>query len=253
MKKYKVIKIINLVLLAVVVLASCRKNEPEPEPTIIGELTVALDANVDVVRKKEALIGNFITEALSQTVRSKGHELDFCLINSGSIRFDEQKRPNGIYPSGSITNNDIIEMLPFGDVTTIVTLTGNQLKEILERSVAQYPLAKGPFLQLSEEIRITVDTLAAEQQLNATETAIISPGARITSIKINGNPYEPSANYKVLVINFLASGEDGFVTFNSIPDSQKEVFTEYIFGYVNEYVILNSPITTVLDGRIEFQ
>lgn len=253
MINFKHIWILGKILFVFLLLTACRKNEQEPEPTIIGEITIPLDANVEVVRKKEALIGNFITEALSEIVRSKGNELDFCLINSGSIRYDEQKRPSGIYPAGSITNNDIIEMLPFGDVATIVTVTGSQLKEILERSVAQYPLAKGPFLQLSEEIRIKVDTLAAEQQLNATETAIISPGSRITSILINGNPYEPTANYKVLVINFLANGEDGFVTFNSIPDSQKERFTEYIYSYVNEFVILNTPISVVLDGRIEFQ
>lgn len=253
MKLFKHLLVLMVVFTTSIILFSCRKNEEPPAPTVIGELTVAFDANDELIRKKEALIGNFITDGLSETIRLKGHELDFCLINAGAIRFDPQSRPSGIYPAGPITNNDIIEMLPFGDVAVIVTMTGTQLKEVLERSVAQYPLAKGPFLQLSKEIRITIDTLAAEQQLNAEETAIVSPGERITSIQINGSPYVPASIYKVLVISFMSDGNDGFVTFNSIPATQKIVFPDYLYSYITEYVIINTPITSVLDGRIQFQ
>lgn len=252
MNLYKLLLVLEIVLITSI-LNSCRKNEEPPAPVVIGEITVALDANAEIIRKKEALTGNFVTDALSETIRFKGHELEFCLINSGSIRYNTQKRPSGIYPAGSITNNDVIEMLPFGDIAVIVTMTGTQLKEVLERSVAQYPLAKGPFMQLSKEIRISIDTLAAEQQLNAEGTAIISPGARISSIEINGIPYDQSSNYKVLVINFISNGNDGFVTFNSIPTSQKIVLPDNIYSYVTDYVIVNSPITPILDGRIQFQ
>jgi len=252
MKVNKIIHTSTLLFLLLLVTGACRKNEPEPEPTVIGIIEVDLSADKNLIRKKEALIGNFVTDGLSDILRQKDYEFDFCLINSGAIRYDEQKRPSAIYPAGSITNENILEMFPFGDVPVIVSMSGNQLKEVLERGVAQLPLAKGPFLQLSEEIRITVDTLAAEQQLNTDGTAVISPGARITSIEINGLNYDPTGIYKVLVINFLADGEDGFVTFNSIPAGQKQYFSEYISAFMIEYVILNTPITAILDGRITF-
>jgi len=253
MKLFRHLLVLKFIFITSIILTSCRKNEDPPAPTVVGEITVNLNANGELIRKREALIGNFITDALAETIRLKGNELDFCLINSGSIRFNTQKRPSGIYPAGSISNNDIIEMLPFGNVAVLVKMTGAQIKEVLERSVAQYPLAKGPFLQLSKEIRIIVDTLAAEQQLNLEETAIISPGARITSIEINGIPFAQESIYKVLVIDFIAEGKDGFLTFNSIPAPQKIVFPDHIYSYVVDYIIINTPITPVLDGRIHFQ
>jgi 2',3'-cyclic-nucleotide 2'-phosphodiesterase (5'-nucleotidase family) len=247
------IRSIFILFLVGLLFASCRKNEPEPEPVIIGFVTVDLDANKNLIRKKEALIGNFVAEGILETVRLKGYEIDFCLMNSGGIRYNEETRPSAIYPSGNITNGDIDEMLPFGDIAVIVEVTGDQLKEILERSVAQFPEAKGAFVQLSKEIRIVVDTLANEQQINLTGTSIISPGDRIVSIKINDLDYDPIGIYKILVTNFMSEGGDGFVTLRNISASKKVVLTDFISANVKEYIIVNSPITPVLDGRITFQ
>lgn len=253
MKNLGNIRLFGLLSLCCFVLTMCRKNEPEPEITVIGVINADLNATENIVRKKEALIGDFVTDGLSNTMKLKGYVFDFCVINSGSIRFNKQDRPSGIYSSGSITSSEINEMLPFGDVPVLVTLTGAELKQFLERSVAQYPLAKGPFLQISKELRILIDTLGSEQQLNTTETSIISSGNRIVSIEINGISYDPITEYKVLTINFLAQGDDGYVTFKNIPASKKEVLIDYISGYIAEYVILNTPINVVLDGRIKFQ
>lgn len=242
-----------MIIFTGVLLCSCRKNEPESEAVVIGYFSVDLDANKDLIRKQESLIGNFVCDGIIETVRLKGHEIDLCLINSGGIRFDEENRPSGIYPAGNVTNSDIDEMLPFGDIAVLVEVNGSQLKEILERSVAQYPLAKGAFLQLSKEIRIVVDTLAAEQQLDPSEMTIVSPGERIVSIKINGLDYDPTGIYMILVTNFFSEGGDGFVTLRNISSTKKEVLPDYLSSYIKDYVIINSPITPVLDGRIQFQ
>lgn len=241
------------ILLVGISISSCRKNEPEPEPVVIGFINVDLDANKNLIRKKEALIGNFVSEGIIEIVRSKGYEIDLCLINSGGIRYSEETRPSAIYPAGNITNGDIDEMLPFGDIAVIVEVTGSQLKEILERSVAQYPEAKGAFAQLSKEIRIVVDSLANEQQIDLSGSTIISPGERITSIKINDIDYDPIGIYHILVTNFMAEGGDGYVTMKNIPSSKKVVLSDFISSYIKEYIIINSPITPVLDGRIEYQ
>ncbi len=240
-------------VLMLLLLLGCRKNEPKQEAIVIGSINMSMSAEEDLIRTQEALIGNFVADGLAEAVRSKGYEIDFCLVNSGAIRFDQQLRPDGIYPSGDITNSTIEEMLPFGNVPVIVQVTGSQLKKILERSVAKLPLAKGSFLQLSKEIRIKVDPMAAEQQLNPQETAIVSEGSRIVSININGFPYDPEAIYKVLLNEFIAQGGDGFVTLNAVSPNNKVYLPNYISTYLIDYVIINSPITVQLDGRIEFQ
>lgn len=233
-------------------LNSCRKSDGKPTSTEIGSTDYDLDASDNTIRKKEALLGNLISDAIKLYYINKGETIDFCLINGGNIRFDMQLRPNGIYPKGIITSEMVDEMLPFGNSSVIVELTGNELKEILERSVAQYPLAKGPFLQCSKEISYFVDTLKQSQVINLNETQIITPGSRIDSIHINGQAFSSSAVYLVLFSEYIAAGNDGFVTLKNIPTQKKKYFSDNQTSAVKDFFQLNSPVKPQIEGRIKF-
>jgi len=232
---------------------SCRQKKRTPEPDVIGKLVVDLDANEFVVRKREALIGNMVADAIKNNYEGKNGAVNFALVNSGSIRFSSSTRADGIYRAGDFTADMADEMLPFGDTYVIVTVTGKQLKEILERSVAKYPLAKGNFMQLSKEVKIVVDTTQSAQVLNIDETAIITPGSRIVSIKINGIEYSNLTQYKVGVSAFLADGNDGYTTLRKLSGSLKEYTEESLANVLKEHVIINSVIEPKLEGRIIFQ
>jgi len=232
---------------------SCRQKKRTPEPDVIGKLAVDLDANEIAVRKSEALIGNMIADAIKNDYEGKNKTVNFTLINGGSIRFNNSKRVDGIYKAGDFTADMADEMLPFGDTYVIVTVTGKQLKEILERSVAKFPLAKGNFMQLSKEIKIVVDTTQSAQVLNIDETAIVTPGSRILSIKINNVEYNNLALYKMGVNEFTAEGNDGYTTLRKLSGSLKENTGENIANVLKEYVIINSVIEPKLEGRIIFQ
>ena len=130
----------------------CKKRTRTPEATTLGTITVDLNANNRVVRKKEALIGNLICDAIYKSLLSKGKTIDGAFVNGGNIRFNSEIRPNGIYPAGQFTDQMVTEMMPFGNEIMIVKVNGRQLKEIFERSLANYPVAKGPFLQISKGI-----------------------------------------------------------------------------------------------------
>lgn len=245
--------IVFVLIVLLVVLNSCNKKRHVPEPSIIGVLAVDLNANEAVIRKKEALIGNLITDALKSDFDNHGKSVDFVLANAGSMRFSTSKRPSGIYPAGNFSIEMAHEMLPFGNVLATVKITGKQLKEVLERSVAQYPLAKGPFLQMSKEIKIVIDSTKTAQVINVENTAIITHGNRIVSIKINNVEYNDQAFYKVGVSDFMADGNDGFVTFKNLSQSLKETVGEDQANSLKEYVITKTPIHPKLEGRIVFQ
>lgn len=232
---------------------SCYKKKRSAEPTIIGTLAVDLDANHIAIRKKEALIGNVICDALKSYYENKSKAVDFVIINSGSIRYSSSKRPSGIYLAGDFSAELADEMLPFGNTAVITRVTGKQLKEIFERSVAKYPLAKGNFLQVSKEVKILIDTTQTSQVLNVENTAIVTNGSRIVSIKINNKEYDDLMVYKVGISDFLADGNDGYVTFKSVSSSLKEFIGEDITNALKEYVITNSPINPNFEGRIMFQ
>jgi 5'-nucleotidase len=235
-------------------ITSCCKNDFE-EPVALGQCTVDLDASKSEVRTKETLIGNIIADAMKADALHKGYEVDFAMENGGGIRFNQENRPSGIYSAGLITSEMVDEMLPFGNSNAIVTITGKELKSILERSVAQLPLAQGPFLQLSKEIKITIDTSKAPQVIDElTEpNAIIFNGNRIKSIKINNSEYDSLKTYKVVTSDFIANGDDGYVSFKRISSDKKIFLGEDQTGAVKEYIILNTPLSPVLEGRIVFQ
>jgi 2',3'-cyclic-nucleotide 2'-phosphodiesterase (5'-nucleotidase family) len=186
-------------------------------------------------------------------VRSKGKIVDLAAVNAGSIRFNSSRRPDGVYRAGIFTAEMVDEMLPFEDATVLIRLNGKQLKQVLERSVAQYPLAKGSFLQLSNELKISVDSTKPPQIINIEETMIISEGSRIQSMMLNNVEIDTAGSYTVAFPKFIADGNDGYVTLKNIASGLKEDLQENQSNALKEYIILNSPLTPVIENRIVFE
>lgn len=245
--------IVSFILSLFLLFGSCQKRDRSPEEKVLGTLSVDLDANKNVVRKKESLIGNFILDAFKEDLENRNKAVDFFIFNGGDIRFNETKRPNGIYAAGVITSEIIEEMLPFGNTNVVVKMTGAQLKEVFERSLAQYPLAQGPFLHVSKELQVVVDTTKSPQVLDINNTSIVTHGNRIVSIKFNSVLIDSIQEYRVGTSNYLAEGNDGYVTFKTIPNELKEYIGEDQANAVKEYIITNSPINPRIEGRIVFQ
>ncbi|MBI2259333.1 MAG: 5'-nucleotidase C-terminal domain-containing protein [Flavobacteriia bacterium] len=162
---------------------SCRKKPDTKSESTIGQLNVDLNALSEHIRTQEALIGNFICDAIKKQMEKKEISFDAVLLIAGSIRYDLNKRPDGIYYKGNITSDMIDEMLPFVENKVVkVKVNGYELKQIMERSVALLPLNKGSFLQLSENISIDVDVNQQAQIIDETviPNKIVVEGNRIT-------------------------------------------------------------------------
>lgn len=233
---------------------SCCKDTVE-EPVALGEIKVDLDASKNELRSKETLIGNMVCEAIKADAERRGRVVSFSIMNGGGIRFNPESRPSGIFPAGLFTSEMIDEMLPFGNTNVVVKVTGKELKSIFERSVAQLPLAVGPFLQVSKELKIIIDTTKAAQVINelVEPHVIVINGNRIVSIKINNVEYDSLATYTLVTSDFIANGNDGYVTFRNISADKKENLGEDQSGAVKEYIILNTPLTPTIEGRIIYQ
>jgi 2',3'-cyclic-nucleotide 2'-phosphodiesterase (5'-nucleotidase family) len=247
------IKKISFFLL-MVTFNSCCKDDMQ-NPVSLGEIQVNLDASKSAVRTQEALIGDLISDAIKADAEARGRHVDFALMNGGGIRFDPENRPLGIYPAGLYTSEMVDEILPFGNTNVVVKVTGWELKQIFERSVAQLPLAQGPYLQVSKELKIIIDTNRAPQVINdlVEPNVIINNGNRIVSIKINNVEYDSVATYTLVTSNFIAEGNDGYIAFKNIGVEKKEFFEEDQSGSFKEYIILNTPLMPVIEGRIVYQ
>jgi 2',3'-cyclic-nucleotide 2'-phosphodiesterase (5'-nucleotidase family) len=224
--------------------------------TPIGEIAVDLDANQSCVRLKECPLGNFAADALHAYGLNKGYPLTGAFINGGGIRFNKDTRADGIYRAGQWNESLSFEIFPFGNKMAVVHLTGAQLKSTFERSVASLPKTYGGFLQVSKGMTIEVDSSKQAQKIDSTQTAITTPGERITSIKIKGVEIDPEATYSFIISDFLSftsaanTANDGYVELRNLDISKKEVINEDMIQALQFYVSVNTPVRPVEEGRI---
>ncbi|WP_082406122.1 choice-of-anchor I family protein [Microbacterium sp. No. 7] len=123
------------------------------------------------------------------------------LMNPGGLRADL------LYGTdGTMTFRDVANVQPFANTLVTVSLTGAQLKSVLEEQW-QPDGSSRPKLHLgvSEGFAYTYDPDAAR-------------GARIVSMTLNGAAIDPASTYTVVTNSFLADGGDNFVTFASGAD-----------------------------------
>jgi 5'-nucleotidase len=141
----------------------------------------------------ESALGGIIADAqLAATRDTKDGGAVIALTNPGGVRTDIAPKENG-----AITFGDVFASQPFRNRLVTMTLTGSQLKDLLEQ---QWLDPKRPrILQVSNGFSYTWD-------------ASKPFGQRVISEKmtLNGRPIEPGSDYRVTLNDYLAVGGDGF-------------------------------------------
>jgi 2',3'-cyclic-nucleotide 2'-phosphodiesterase (5'-nucleotidase family) len=229
----------------------------ESDDSVVGFTTVDLDANKPVIRGGEAVLGNLIADSFFSHAIEEGYNIDFALANGGNIRFNSTTRPNGIYPAGNITQDDINELLPFNNTGVIVEITGQELKSSLERSVHALPVpagssGNGAFAHVSSGVQIIVDTNLQAQiidELNNVGTIIIE-GERVVQVTINGELLDLQRTYSVLIPSFAVGGGDSYIMLGAIGDDRKIDLGKSLKIALQNYLAVISPVTPIIENRI---
>jgi len=144
----------------------------------------------------ESPVADLIADAqLAATKGSDRGGADLSFINSGGVRTDLIPRADG-----SITYGQIFALEPFGNNLVVKTLTGAQLKALLEQQFTEkdgVPQTVPSILVPSANFRFAYD--------------LSNPaGQRIVSMLLNEEPVNPASRYRLTVNNFVASGGDGY-------------------------------------------
>ena len=111
-------------------------------------------------------------------------------------------------PGGAVTYGQIFALQPFGNNLVVKTLTGSQLKALLEQQFETTADGTGKV----KSLLVPSANLRFEYRLAPPQ------GQRIIRILLDGKPVDPAALYRVVVNNFLASGGDGFSVMNEGVD-----------------------------------
>jgi 5'-nucleotidase len=164
---------------------------------LVGSASADLLKPIDSGR--ESSLGDLIADAQLAATSANGAVAAF--MNPGGVRADIVFGPSpaGEAP-GAITYGEAFTAQPFGNTLMTLTVTGDQLKTMLEQ---QWTMAgsveKANLLQVSAGFSYTWDS-----------TKPIGSRVDASTIKINGQLVQPTDAYRITVNAFLADGGDGF-------------------------------------------
>ena len=159
---------------------------------VVAHLPSAVSAKPD--DNKEKPLGDLIADAQLAWARSRGGA-QIAFMNGGGVRTDLTPRPDG-----SVTFGQLFSLQPFGNGLVVQTLTGAQLKALLEQQFL------GPeLMEPSAGFAFAYDESR-------------TPGDRIVSATFDGKPIDPAASYRVVTNSFMASGGDNYTVLQEGTD-----------------------------------
>ncbi|CAM2917578.1 bifunctional metallophosphatase/5'-nucleotidase [Legionella worsleiensis] len=194
--------------------------EDAVEPIVSGFVGVAQN---NISRNQntagESGLGNLIADAFKTEMNA-----DIGMTNPSSMRDD--------LPQGTVNWGHIYAVLPFGNGVVKVTLTGQDLYDLLEQ---QWMGSYDNILQISGL------------------TCIYDPakpvGHRITSLLHHNKPLQKNKIYSIATNNFLATGGGVFSVMRRATHIQEgESDRDTVLNYIKK---LPQPFTAAIEGRIQ--
>jgi 5'-nucleotidase len=144
----------------------------------------------------ESPVADLIADAqLAATKAPNRGAADLSFINTGGTRTDLVPRADG-----SVTYGQIFALEPFGNTLVVRTLSGAQLKALLEQQFEDHDGRAGP----------RPSVLVPSANFHFAFDLSRPLGSRIIAMILDGKPVEPRRRYRVTVNNFLASGGDSY-------------------------------------------
>ena len=202
--------------------------------------------SVDILRAPtrlfESAMGNLVTDAM----RAKYPGVDAAYTNSGGLRQDIVFAPPsaGEQP-GEITWGEMFAVLPFGNRTVILTLTGDQLRQAFVNGFTPFcdpgfAGGTGRFPQISG-LKVT---------FSCTGTTPVVTGMWKTPQGISGpaTPIGPADPVRFVTNDFMYTGGDGYTVFAQGTDVLQP--GDALLDVTIDYVTANSPVAPVVEGRI---
>src|ERR1700687_3383523 len=178
----------------------------------------------------ESVLGDIIADAqlAATTADTKGAAV-IAFTNPGGVRTDIPKKEDG-----AVSYADVFASQPFRNQLVTLTLTGAQIKNMLEQ---QWLDPKRPrILQVSKGFNYTWDNAKPY-------------GDRVVAdrMSLNGQRVDPAMSYRVTVNNYLEVGGDGFTVLKEVAGHQ---FGIYDVDALYAYFQANSPIAPTTADRI---
>ena len=212
----------------------------------VGFFESPVDAQKRTLRVREMPLGDFMADGLRWRFKT-----DVGLVNGGSLRGDR------IFPAGEVSEKNLTEILPFGNGIEVVTVTGMQLRQIMELSASAlivegehfdpaFRVPDGGFLQISG-LKVVYDLREKAASFDS-GGRLLSWGNRLKRILVQKDgewrEVDDRAKYTVAVNSWIAGGGDRYFVFEGARRESTEV---------RELDVLVDYLRSFPEGRVDMK
>ena len=197
----------------------------EKSKEVVEPLTnqVIMIASADITGRKNDAGESSLGDLVADCQRTAMHA-DIAFITTGSLRAD--------ITEGNVTWGDLYAVQPFSSTVLSMTLTGDQVRDVLER---QWQTPLPPHNLAVSGLSYTFDDGKPA-------------GSKIIEIRVNGTPLDPNANYTAAMVDYLATGGDGYTVFTEGTDVVSGPFdVDALVAYMGS---LPEPVDLKAEARI---
>lgn len=182
----------------------------------IGESELYMSAG-----RPESLLSNWVADVLVATGERLGYQPDLGVCNIGGLR--------AAMPQGAVRRGDILNISPFENFFTILSMKGADVLALMEDIAAVY--GEG----ISHSARL-----------------VITPDGKLKSATLGGQPIDPSRTYTIATLDYLADGNDKLYAFKRATERivTKESVRETLMNYLHLLDQQGKRATASIEGRI---
>jgi 2',3'-cyclic-nucleotide 2'-phosphodiesterase (5'-nucleotidase family) len=213
------------------------------ETAVLRNQVIGTQTN-DILRAPSRLLESEMGNLVADAMRAKYPGVDAAYTNSGGLRADLVCTPPSAGEAAcEITWGEMFSVLPFGNRTVILTLTGAQLEQAFLNGfspVCNPAIATGRFPQVSG-LRATYTCSGGVPQVT---------GLWRTPDGIGGTQIPIGAGDQVRLVtnDFMFTGGDGYTVFAGGTDVAQP--GDDLLQVAIDYVAAGSPVDPVVEGRI---
>ena len=184
---------------------------------VVGTAAMSMDNS-----RPEDLLSNLVADVLRYAAKPiLGKEADMGLVNLGGLR--------ATLSEGTITCGNVYEILPFENSLCVLTLKGEQMRQLLE-TIARRGGEGVSGIQI-----------------------LISRDGDLLEARVGGQPINPDATYTVATIDYLAEGNSDMTALTLATERicpEGATLRGLFMDYVERETAAGRVITSKIEGRI---
>ena len=176
----------------------------EPIANVVVGYVNGLMDRADRTLAGESTLGRLIADAQLASTQTDLEPGEIAFMNPGGIRSNLE---------GEVTHGEAFSVQPFSNIVTTKTMTGAQIKIVLEQQFTVNSLANPGVVGTTLRSANARAILQVSKGFTYTWSESAVAGSKVSNMMLGGVPIDPAASYRVTMNNFIGAGGDDLPAF----------------------------------------